>query len=117
MTDNKCTVSKQFLSHPACKGVPQVFVANSNGTWDPHPLNMDTQALGVAGSNYSVLINGERAPFVAMHKATTATQFSFARDYPESLRLFKNWLGLTIGAQSKGIPLAASLDFYQDKLH
>jgi hypothetical protein len=73
MSDTKCSVVKQMISHYLCEGLPQEFVADAGNTWDPHPLCLDQNTLGVVGCNYTVIIDGQRAPVVISHKSTVAT--------------------------------------------
>jgi len=68
MTDVKCRVRKNVFGHPLCKDIRQEFVADVGNLWDPHPLNMDQQSLGIVSNNYTVLVEGVRAPLVCMHR-------------------------------------------------
>lgn len=49
------------------------FVADAGNNWDPHPLNLDISNIGAVTTNYTVVIEGARAPIVIMHKKTVAT--------------------------------------------
>ena len=40
MTDVRCALRKQYLSHPLLQNVPQEFIVENRNTWDPHPLNI-----------------------------------------------------------------------------
>lgn len=68
MTDVKCRVRKNVFGHPLCQNIKQEFVADASNTWDPHPLNMDQQSLGIVKNNYTVLVEGAKAPLVCLHR-------------------------------------------------
>ena len=60
LTDVKCTVKKQYVSHWLMKDVPQEFVVENRNTWDPHPVNI-TNVHNVQ-KNYDILAQSERGP-------------------------------------------------------
>jgi len=58
LTDVKCTIKKQYISHPLMEGLPQEFVVDNRNTWDPHPINITNMA--VIEKNYMTLAESER---------------------------------------------------------
>ncbi len=48
-------------------------------------MNLDVRHVGVVGANYVVLAENSRAPVLAVHKYTVATQFCLHKIYRESV--------------------------------
>ena len=40
LTDVKCNVKKQYISHWLIEGLPQEFIVENRNSWDPHPVNI-----------------------------------------------------------------------------
>jgi hypothetical protein len=40
LTDVRCSMKKQYISHPLAVNLPQEFIVENKNTWDPHPLNI-----------------------------------------------------------------------------
>lgn len=81
MTDIKCHVRNPMLGHFLCNKISQEFVADAGNTWDPHPLNMDQQSLGIVNNNYTVVVEGPSAPVVCIHRQTVVIQFNMHKVY------------------------------------
>ena len=60
LTDVKCTVKKQYISHALIDGCPQEFVVENRNSWDPHPVNVTN--LHVVETNYDTLAESGRGP-------------------------------------------------------
>lgn len=68
LTDVKCTIKKQYISHALMEGLPQEFVVDNRNTWDPHPVNITNMSL--VEKLYDTLAESERGPQVCTHKNT-----------------------------------------------
>ena len=70
LTDVKCMVKKQYISHPLMDKLPQEFVVENRNTWDPHPVNITN--LTLIEKFYDTLAESDRGPQVAIHRNTVA---------------------------------------------
>jgi hypothetical protein len=60
MTDVKCMVKKQYVSHWLMESVPQEFIVENQNTWDPHPVNITN--VNAVDCNYDSLADSDRGP-------------------------------------------------------
>jgi hypothetical protein len=60
LTDVKCIIKKQHISHALMEGLPQEFVIENKNSWDPHPLNITNMAL--IEKNYETIAESDRGP-------------------------------------------------------
>lgn len=60
LTDVKCNVKKQYISHWLMEGIPQEFIIENKNSWDPHPINITN--LTVVKVNYDTMAQSERGP-------------------------------------------------------
>jgi hypothetical protein len=103
MTDTKCSIQNQALNHYLCHGLPQDFLIDAGNNWDPHPVNLDVRYVGVVSSNYIVLAESSRAPVIAIHKHSVATQFCLHKIYRESVMLFSNFFKHLVTSGHRGL--------------
>lgn len=90
LTDVKCTIKKQYISHPLMEGVAQEFVVDNRNTWDPHPINITNMA--VIEKNYQTLAESERGAQVAIHFNTLAVQFQVEHKYGDTVQILTNYV-------------------------
>lgn len=83
MTDVKCIVKKQYVSHWLFEGLPQEFIVENRNTWDPHPVNVTN--LTIVEKNYDTLAESERGPQIVTHLNSVITQFHIDKKYKESV--------------------------------
>ena len=68
MSDTKCRIRKNYISHWLCEGIAENFIADAGNTWDPHPLNLDKNTISIIGQQYTMIVDGPRGSVVTMHK-------------------------------------------------
>ena len=91
-------------------------MTDAGNTWDPHPLLLNANILGIITTNYTVLVEGTRAPVVITHKSTVATQFGLHKDYRESITLFQNFVDHVFANRLKGLSFDVGIEACRDKL-
>ena len=60
LTDVRCALKKQYISHPLLQDLPQEFVVENRNSWDPHPLNITN--IDAIETNYESFAESERGP-------------------------------------------------------
>ena len=60
LTDVRCSLKKQYISHPLAIDVASEFVVENRNTWDPHPINITN--VHVIEMNYETIAESERGP-------------------------------------------------------
>ncbi len=66
-------------------------------------MNLDVRHVGVVGTNYVVLAESSRAPVLAVHKCTVATQFCLHKIYRESVLLLSNFVNNLVKTGQRGM--------------
>ena len=92
LTDVRCSLKKQYISHPLASGIPQEFVVENRNTWDPHPVNITN--IDLVEQNYECIAESERGPQIAIHKNTVAVQFQVDKKYKETVQLLRNYVDI-----------------------
>ncbi|CDW75232.1 UNKNOWN [Stylonychia lemnae] len=111
LTDVKCSIKKQYISHPLLQQLPQEFVVDNHNSWDPHPVNITN--IQQIQTNYDTLAESERGPQIVQHMNTVAVQFHIDRKYKESLTVLQNFIIIKLGLfQSQG-----KIDFTLDQAY
>ncbi|CDW91520.1 UNKNOWN [Stylonychia lemnae] len=101
LSDIRCEIKKQFISHPYMQNIPQKFVVENRNSWDPHPVNITN--LDEVEGNYEIIAESDRGPQVAIHKNTLAVQFQIEKKYPESVQILNNFVSIKLSMiQSNG---------------
>eukprot|EP00347_Sterkiella_histriomuscorum_P002132 403369345 len=90
LTDVRCSLKKQYISHYLAVDIPQEFVVENKNTWDPHPINITN--IDLVQQNYETIAESERGPQIAIHKNTLALQFQVDKKYKETVQIMLNFV-------------------------
>lgn len=60
LTDVRCSIKKQYISHPLMANLSQEFVIENRNSWDPHPVNITN--IEEIETNYETFAESERGP-------------------------------------------------------
>lgn len=86
--ETKCCIRLELASHALFTGFPhREFLANCKSKWD-----LDEEIASTGGNRYRVLLDSSRGPMLVEFGNCVGTHFSVSKEYPESVRLLRNFV-------------------------
>lgn len=89
-TERIVYVRRIHIQHWVLKGIEAEFKANCLNKWNAHSVNITN--IAVVRRNYTILAECSKGPIIVEHNNTLAAQFTVDPNYPETVKMLKNFV-------------------------